>query len=356
MIKRAFVLLLSLGVLFSALIGWHLLVKAKIQKVLSKPMPPVTISTTIVKAKTWQPYINSTGSLLSLQSIDIIPEVSGLISKIYFQSGEVVKTNDPIADINDQIDQATLKRDEAALRLIESTYHRQTILYKQHVISKSDYDSASSQRDQALALVQQDQVMINKKHILAPFSGKLGIRKINLGQYIGPGQTAIVSLQMLDPLRIQFAVTQQDLSKIKIGQDLTFTVDAYPDKLFKGKVTATNGGVDPNTRMLWIEGVIPNPDLSLYPGMYGQIKIALPSVTNVIFVPQTAVEYHIYGNTVYLIEHTPHQSIAKQIFVTAGFREGENILIEKGLKSGDEVVIAGQIKLFNNAPVVVKND
>lgn len=355
MTKRMSIMLGCLIVLFGALISWRLFVNHLIENMFSQPQPPVATETVTVELHNWQPYLTSVGTLLAQQSIEVTPSIAGIVSKIYFQSATVVKQGAPLVDLEDSIEQSNLASDRANLKLATANFHRSKNLYTRHAISSVDYDTCLAALEQAKTAVTRDRALIAQKHIIAPFAGNLGLRQISLGEYIMPGGKAIVNLQTLDALAIEFSLTQQALTQIKTKQSVIFTVDAYPDTEFKGFISATNASFEKNSRMLSVRASLLNPARALYPGMYGTVKVLLPELKGVITVPQTAVEYNLYGNTVYVVQHEGARTFVKRTLVMLGARHGNIIIVEKGLQPGDEIVTVGQLKLSDHTYVEIRN-
>lgn len=322
--------------------------------------PPVYVSTVKAETKTWRPFLSAVGSLKASNGVDVNAEVSGQILLIDFQSGQHVKQGDLLVQLNDDVDQKTLERDEAKLRFDKIDYERKELLLKENAVARTAVDAAKATYLQSLAAVASDNVMINQKKIRAPFAGKIGIRQVNVGQYITTG-TGIVTLQTLNPLYVDFSLPEQDLPKIKTDQPITLKVDAYPNELFEGKITAINSMVDVNTRSIAVRATIPNGNESLYPGLFADVQVILPKVDNVITVPQSAISYSLYGDSIYVVEQkgkdkkgTP-ELIAVQKYVKTGERRGNVVAVLSGIKVGDIVVSSGQLKLHPNARVLINN-
>jgi membrane fusion protein (multidrug efflux system) len=352
LIKRMSIMLICLAILFGGLITWRFVVMGFIKKALSQPMPPITVSTMLVTTENWQPHLTSAGALLAQKTVSIMPQAAGFITKIYSDS-VIVKEGDPLLDLNDDIERANLAKDQATLKLAQANFKRFKSLYDEKVVSQADYDTALANIEQAKAAISNDNALIKQKHLVAPFNGALGIWQIGLGEYLTPGSKNIVTLQSLDPLLVQFSLTQGDLENVKIGQDVIFTMeDAFPGKEFKGKIKFNNIALNQDSRMLLTQALIENPDRVLAPGMYGTVKIMLPEIPNVIVVPQTAIEYNLYGDLIYVVHREGDKLSAKQVFVKVGQRRGDVVLIESGLKPGDEIITTGQVKLFEGAPIV----
>ncbi|MDP1573936.1 MAG: efflux RND transporter periplasmic adaptor subunit [Coxiellaceae bacterium] len=316
--------------------------------------PDVTVSAEKATSQTWHPFLTAAGSLKASNGVDVNAQVSGQITAIEFKSGQHVKQGDLLVQLDDSVDQQTLLRDQAALLFNKVDYERKQSLLKQRAVAQSAVDAAKAAYLQADAAVQSDQVLIAQKKIKAPFTGKIGIRQVNVGQYI-TSSTAIVTLQALDPLLVDFSLPEQDFPKISKDQDITIRVDAYPTQTFAGKIVAVNSAVDVNTRSIAVRATIPNPKEVLFPGLFANVAVILPVVNNVITVPQTAVTYSMYGDSVYVVENKGKEKIAVQKYVLVGDRRDNVAEITKGIVAGDEVITSGQLKLHPNATVVINN-
>lgn len=322
--------------------------------------PPITVSTVKAELKTWHPYLTSVGTLKAFNGVEVNSEVSGQVVSIAFESGEHVKQGDLLVQLNDEVDQKTLQKNEAKLRFDKIDFERKESLLKDNAVARSAVDAAKAAFLQSEAAVASDKVMIAQKKIRAPFSGKIGIRQINVGQYITSG-TAIVSLQALDPLYVDFSLPEQNIPLIHKDQDVVVKVDAYPNQVFQGKISAINSAIDVNTRSIAIRATLPNQNEILYPGLFADIHVILPQKNNVITVPQSSVTYSLYGDAVYLVKQKGDDKnqklilIATQKYVKIGDRHANDVAILEGIKAGDEVVTSGQIKLHDNARVVINN-
>lgn len=316
--------------------------------------PPVFVATTTAVYKTWKPFLRAVGSLTASNGVNVNSEVNGQIVSINFQSGQDVKQGDLLVQLNDAVDQQTLLRDQATLRFNKIDFERKQTLLKENAVAHSAVDAAKAAYLQAVAAVTSDNVLIAQKKIKAPFAGRMGIRQINIGQYISTG-TPIVSLQALNPLYVDFSLPEQDLSLLHNDQDITVTVDAYPNQVFHGKISAINSAIDVNTRSIAVRATILNEKEILYPGLFADVRVILPQVQNILTVPQSAITYSLYGDSVYVVETKGSKKIAVQKYVKVGDRRDNVIAITEGLKAGDIVVTAGQIKLHPNAAVEINN-
>src|SRR3989338_2755032 len=316
--------------------------------------PPIYVSTEKAELTTWSPYLSAVGSLKASNGVEVNSEVSGQILSIDFQSGQHVKQGDLLVQLNDQVDQKTLEKDQAKLRFDKIDYERKQILLKDNAVARTAVDAAKAAYLQSEAAVASDNVMIAQKKIRAPFSGKIGIRQVNVGQYITTG-TSIVTLQALNPLYVDFSLPEQDLPNLKNGQDVNLKVDAYPMHSFQGKIIAINPLIDVNTRSIAIRAIIPNQNEMLYPGLFAEVKVILPELQNVITVPQSAISYSLYGDSIYVVENKGKDKkgkpnlIAVQKYVKVGERRDNVIAILNGIQAGEEIVTSGQLKLHPNA-------
>ena len=334
----------------------------------SMRMPAIMVSTTKAQAVTWHPYINSVGSLTAIQGINVSPQVSGVVTKINFDSGVKVKQGDVLVVLDTNVLQAQLDNAKAALQLAQINFNRQAALYQKNAASKSDYDSAQATLEQDLATVAQQQATLDQKIIRAPFAGILGIREVSLGQYLNAGDV-ITNLQQLDPIFVDYYVPQEDVSQVHLGQAVAVTMQGYPKKIFEGKVVAIGAQLDAGTRSISVRAELQNSDVSqqLLPGMFVTVHTMLPTQPNVVTIPQTAITYTLYGDTVFVVvpqtqaesqksqlrqQYTGYQ--VNQVYVTPGDQQGTDIAIIKGLNVGDVVVTAGQLKLIEGSSVSIQ--
>jgi len=285
--------------------------------------------------------------------------LAGTVEKIAFESGDQVKQGDLLIRFNIAPDEAQLRGAEAQAALALINLNRAKDLRTQGTNAQSELDIAEAQSQQAIALVDNLKATIAKKVITAPFGGRLGLRQVNLGQFLPVG-TPIVPLQALDPLYLNFTLPQQDVVGLGPGQKVQIAVDAYPGEVFTGTVNALNSKVDDATRNLEIQATVSNSDGRLKPGMFGGVDLLRTHEDKFLVLPQTAIVYNPYGNAVYVIEQGKDEQgapvlLARQRFVQLGETRGDQVAVLKGVAVGDQVVTAGQLKLRNGAPVQVNN-
>jgi len=355
-----------------------------------KPPPPAVVSTAKTTYREWQPELRTVGTLRAVRGADLALDIAGLVTRVNVQSGEEVKEGQVLLQLRDAEDVAQLHQLEAAAVLAEVTYGRAQKQLAVQAISKADYDQAAADLKAKQAAVQQQQVNVAKKQLRAPFSGRAGIVTINPGAYLNSG-TMIVTVQQIDPVFVDFHLPQKNLSELKVGERVELRMDAFPGKAFEGALSAISPKVDDDTRNVQVEARVPNPDRLLTPGMFAGVNIDVGANQRFLTLPQTAVVYNPYGETVFVVmkkseadkkraaeaaanaDHKAQQPAAKdaskdkapplpadalvvqQTFVTTGATRGDQVAIIKGIDEGTEVVTSGQIKLKSGAPITIDN-
>jgi membrane fusion protein (multidrug efflux system) len=361
MIRRMIIMLVVIGVVLGGYFAFQQFKAKMIHQFLSSMTnPPQTVSTVTAATQTWQPEVEAVGSLRAVNGATLSLEVAGVVDKIGFQSGDDVPAGQVLLQLRAEDDAAKLAALEASAALAQVVYDRDSRQLRSQAISQAIVDSDSYNLKNARAQADEQRAVLAKKTLRAPFAGHLGIRAVDLGQYLNSG-TAVVTLQALDPLFVDFSVPQQALDQVAVGQTVTVKVDTFPDKNFQGKIIAVNPSVDTDSRNVQMRASLPNPDHRLLPGMFATIDIAAGAPAPHVTLPQTAITYNPYGSTVYLVEKNdadtspqPHLT-AKQTIVTTGETRGDQVAVLTGVKVGDVVVSAGQIKLHNGTQVVVNN-
>ncbi len=359
--KIAFLIILII-VIFILL--WNILRNYLIERRISQNTPITTISTAFAHQQTWQPYLYAIGTFIATNGVNISTQEAGNVMQINFQSGQRTKKGDLLVLIDDRVEQAQLQNNLAAMKLAEITLERNRQLAAQSAVSKQALDEATAKYQQAAALTAQTKAIIDYKHITAPFDGKLGIRNINLGQYVKPGDN-IVPLQNLDPLYVNFFLPEKEIAKLYVGQPIELSVDSPQNKIFTGKINAINSLVDVQTHTITVQATIPNPYEELYPGLFARIKVILAAKKNVVVLSQTAINYTLYGSTVYIVK--PYQKTShiekeeNKLFtvdlrpVRIGEQKKGKVVILSGVKAGEMVVTSGQLKLNNGQLVKINN-
>ena len=355
------VMLLITGVIFGGIFGFQAWVAYKTKKYLSSMgVPPQTVSTIKAGYKEWQPQLSAVGTLRAVHGADLAPEVGGVISAIHFRSGQDVKAGAPLVQLNDAADVAQLDSLKASAELAAVNYRRDLGQLKVQAVSRAVVDADAANLKIAKARVAQQQALVDKKNLRAPFAGRLGIRAVDLGQYVAPG-TKLVTLQALDPMYVDFNVPQGELGRIHPGMTVNATANALPQERFEGKIEAIDAKIDPSTRNLVVRASLHNPTHHLLPGMFVSVTVDTGAAERRLTLPQTAITFNPYGNTVFLVEQKGKgpdgkpKLVAVQRFVTTGATRGDQIAVLSGVKEGETVVTAGQLKLRNGVPVIVNN-
>ncbi|HTX05718.1 MAG TPA: efflux RND transporter periplasmic adaptor subunit [Steroidobacteraceae bacterium] len=355
---RLIIVLAVVIVLVGGAVAWNMLKAHFIRKAMAQnASPPQTVSTATAEYSAWQPEVRAVGSLRAIHGVEVTTEVAGLVRDVDFKSGSDARAGQTLVQLNADPDIAQLQALTAEANLAALVYHRDLIQYQAQAISRSqlDTDSANlkSTREQEAAQA----ALVAKKTIRAPFAGRLGITTLNPGQYLNPGDP-IVTLESVDPIYVDFHLPQDDLSRVAVGQTVHVTTDAFPGRSFDGKIASIDPLVDPSTRNFEAEAVIGNPEHELLPGMFVRTTVDAGAKVSYLTLPQTAVTYNPYGETVYLVRNPAKPGghpTAELAFVTPGPTRGDQVAIIKGLKAGDVVVSSGQMKIKNGTPLIVNN-
>lgn len=320
--------------------------------------PPETIASAVVRSEKWPDALTAVGSVSADQGVTVAPEISGTVREIAFESGAAVNKGDLLVKLDTSLEDAQLRAAQAQAELARLTAERTKKLLADKTVSQSELDTAEAAWKQAQANADAILATIDKKTIRAPFSGRLGIRLVNLGEQLDAGK-AIVSLQSLTPVFVDFSLPQQDLEKLQTGLKVRVTSDAYPGKQFEGELTAINPGLDATTRSVGLRAKFANAEKLLRPGMFMNVAVELPGEQNVLAIPSTAVLSAPYGDAVYLVQMQATNGVtnlvAQQKFIRTGRAHGDFVSVESGLKVGDRVVSAGLFKLHNGSPIQVNN-
>ncbi|NQD91591.1 efflux RND transporter periplasmic adaptor subunit [Pseudomonas sp. CrR25] len=331
----------------------------------STPQPAISVSAAAAEVRPWQSRLPAIGTLTAFQGVDLTVEVGGTVREVLFRSGEKVTLAQPLIQMDSEVERASLATAEAELGLARVEFERGRSLVSRSNISKSEFDRLSAELQKASASVAQLQAQLAKKRILAPFSGTIGIRQVDVGDYLSPG-VAIATLQDLSTLFVDFFLPEQAVPKLAIDERVRFSVAAYPDEVFEGKIDAINPKVEDTTRNVQVRATLDNPDNKLLPGMFANLEVLLPGEPQHIVVPETAITYTLYGNSVYVIgerkdedgavlkdDQGQAQLAVERRFVETGERRDGQVVIIKGLEAGEQVVTAGQLKLDNGAHVAI---
>ncbi|HUP91752.1 MAG TPA: efflux RND transporter periplasmic adaptor subunit [Solimonas sp.] len=373
--KRMIIVVGACVVVFGGVFGW----KAFMGKMMGQyfdhmPVPPATITTAAAQQMTWDSTLEAIGSLVPVNGANLTTESGGIVTAIHFESGASVEKGEPIVTLDKAREEGELRRLEAQAQLAEINRSRRAKLLKLDAVSKSDYDAAVSAANAAKAAVEAQRGTLGQKEIRAPFAGQLGIRRVNIGQYVAPG-TPIVSLQSMAPVFVDFALAEQQIGGVQPGQQVKVTAEAYPGVSFSGEVLAVEPRVDEATRNFNVRATLPNHELKLHPGQFVRVTLSLAGEHKVLVVPRTAISYSSYGTAVFVVQPKkpdPAGAEAKkeapkpgeppaatlevaQRFVKTGEVRGDFVAITDGLEEGEQIATSGLLKLHNQQPVIVDN-
>ena len=345
MTKRMIIMLAAVGVLFGGLFGFKAFLGGAIRKSISaQGIPPQTVSTAKAQFTEWQGEFQAVGTLRAVRGADLAPELPGLITAIHFQSGQEVAEGAPLVQLNNESDVAKLQSLMAAVELAETIYDRDQKQLAIQAVSQAVVDADAATLKSAKAQVAEQRALVAKKLVRAPFAGRLGIRAVDVGQYVNAG-TKLVTLQALDPVYVDFFAPQKSLGRIALGQKIVLRTDAFQGQQFPGEVSSIDPKVDPATRNVQVRATVRNAKRSLLPGMFATVVIASGGPQRFLTLPQTAVSYNPFGDTVFVVEESKGKDdkvalVAQQKFVTTGEARGDQVAILSGIKEGDTVVTA----------------
>jgi membrane fusion protein (multidrug efflux system) len=323
--------------------------------------PPESVSSVLAREEKWQGTITAIGSVTAVQGVTVTPELAGIIHEIAFESGAVVAKDALLVRLDTSTEEAQLHALEAQEELARLTLARERSLRSQNMVAQSELETAEATLKQTQGMADATRAIIQKKTIRAPFAGRLGIRLVNLGQYLDTGKP-IVSLQSLTPIYADFSLPQQELARLQTGMRVRLTTDAYPGRQFDGTLTAINPDLDPQTRSVGLQATFENADQLLRPGMFARVEVLLPEERAVLVVPATSVLSAPYGDSVYVIESKPGKDsgkpelVVRQQFIRTGSARGDFVSVETGLKPGERIVSAGIFKLRNGMSVIENNE
>jgi len=360
MTKRMIIMLAAVGVVLGLVFGFQIFKGIMIKKYMSGGQPPQTVATVVAKAEDWHTAFSAAGSLRAVRGSDLAFEVPGIIDEIMFQSGDEVKAGTPLVRLRSEDDQARLASLDASAALARSTLDRNRRSFEAKAISQAALDVDAANLKTAEAAVTQQRAMVNKKILKAPFSGKVGVRLVDVGQYINPG-VAVVTLQQLDPIFADFYVPPQQAAILSVGMKVAIKTDGDGQTSLEGKISAINPKVENANRSVLVRAAMDNPGGKLLPGTPVTLDVFTGKVDHYLTVPTTAVTYNPYGSTVFVVSESGKDEagkpkyVANQTFVTTGPARGDQVSVLSGLKEGETIITAGQMKVQNGAAVVINN-
>jgi len=389
MAKRILIAGIIVGLFLGGVGYFNLVFKPKmIGEFMAKMVPPpATVTAELAKTATWVDRERAIGTLVAIEGVDVAPQVGGIVTEYLFDSGHDVEKGQKLVKLDTSVEEADLADHKATLQQTNLDFERHSKLVKTNAVSQAMLDSSIAKRDSAAAEVQKTEALIAQKNITAPFAGRLGLRRVEKGQYVSPGQ-ALVWLQALDPIWVDFPVPEVSVGKFAIGSKIELTADAFPGETFKGEIEAFDAKLGADTRTLMVRARLPNPDRKLLPGMFANVAVLAGGAKEVVTVPRTAVTYGLYGDSVWVVKKeaarpaamppptasaepvasaiasdaTPTASLpaepkltGERRFVRVGSSQGDRIAILEGIMPGEEVVTSGQLKLQPGATIKVDN-
>jgi membrane fusion protein, multidrug efflux system len=365
--KRMLIMLILAGVVFGAVFGMKWFGKLKMVEYLeTRPVPPATVSAAEVRTMRWDNRLEAIGSLVPVNGAELTTEVGGIVTALHFESGQQIAKGALLVSLDARDERGELQRLQAQAELAELNRKRREQLYKLEVISKSDYDAAVAEANAARAAAEAQAGRLAQKEIRAPFAGQLGIRRVNVGQYVSPG-TALVTLQSLDPIDVDFTLPEKYTGRIEPGFKVSVRVESQPERSFAGEVLAVEPRIDAATRNFGVRARLPNPDGLLRAGQFGRVVLLLPGEREVLAIPRTAVEYSSYGTSVFVVRERkaadgqasqqgqPALEVVQR-FVRLGDSRGDYVAVIDGLEAGAQIATSGLMKLRNEQPVIINNE
>ncbi|MCI4677656.1 efflux RND transporter periplasmic adaptor subunit [Rhodoblastus acidophilus] len=342
---------------------FHFQIKPEIARaaIAAMPRPAAGVAVEAARAETWAPHVSAIGTFKSVPGIDVSSQVAGIVAAIAFKNGQDVEKGALLVKLDDSTEQADLRTNKAQMKNAQQAFDRQKMLQASGVAARANFDLAQALRDQAAGAEDKTLALIGQKTITAPFAGRLGIRKVDVGQYVAAG-SPMVSLQRLDPIYLDFPAPEQDYPNLYIGQEVSARLDAFPGTRFKGKVSNIDARVDPTTRAILVRAEFANPDKKILPGMFGHVDFEAGKPARVVTAPRTSVAFSLYGDSVFVVRPDDKQKgfdgplHVERRSVKVGDAQGDRIVLLAGVEPGEKVVTEGQIKLQPGAHVRIEPD
>ena len=351
-------MLLGCLLLFGGIFAFKMLGKYMMNRAFdTMPLPPATVSSTVIERQSWKQVLAAVGSVRAVNGVEVTSQAQGVVSAIHFESGQWVGAGEPLVELSAAPEKAQLEVLRAELKLARRNYTRIKALHKQGVTTDAELDDSLSRLEQVLASLEVQRATVDERRIVAPFSGQLGIRRVDLGENVSPGDP-VVSLEQLDPIYVDFALPERHFAQVVLGLPITITTGAYPKRLFPGKITAIDPRVDRASRNFLVQASLQNPERKLRPGMYADVTVELAAARRVLVVPRTAISFAPYGDSVFLLKKNEAGDgmVAQRQLVKTGEERGDLVEILQGVSEGEQVATSGLLKLRNGAAVVINNE
>lgn len=352
---RFVIVIVFLGVVLGGIFGYKIFQFGQMQEQFAQPQAPAIVAATTAEIRSWRPVIKAVGSLEAVNGIRVANEVPAVVESIHFESGDTVAAGDLLVRLDAEIDEAALRTRRAEAQLAEQEFKRLADLLPKRAVSQAEYDEAKANYDAAQARVNEAEAQLNKKIIRAPFAGSVGLRMVDRGEYLATG-SPIVEINMLDPIYVDYTLSERELSSVDTGYEVAVTVAAVPEQTFMGEVTAINSSVNPETRTVRLRATLANPDQVLKPGMFATVQTRQPKAEDLVTVPRTAISYNTYGDFVFVItENEDGEQVVKRRTVTTGLTRDGRVAISSGLEAGEQVVAKGLLRLRAGQQVTIQD-
>ncbi|BES73062.1 MexH family multidrug efflux RND transporter periplasmic adaptor subunit [Marinobacter nanhaiticus D15-8W] len=354
--SRFAIVIVVLVVVLGGIFGYTFYRFGKMQEQMSQPQPPAVIEATTAQRTSWIQAIKAVGSITAINGVEVANEVAGVVESVGFDSGDRVEKGDILLRMDTSTDEAALRTQRAEAQLAVQQFNRTSDLLPKRAVSQAQYDEAKANMEAARARVNEAEAQLQKKIIKAPFDGTLGLRLVDQGQYLAVG-TPIVEINMLDPIYVDYTISEKELINVDVGHDVVATVAALPDEEFRGKVSAINSSVNPQTRTVRIRATLKNPEQALRPGMFATIQTVRPQERDVVTLPRTAISFNTYGDFVYVLkEKDDGQLVTERRSVETGGTRSGRVEVTNNLEAGEQVVATGLLRLRSGQPVEIKSE
>lgn len=343
--SRFIVVTIGLVIVFGGIFGWKAFEFRMMQQHLSKEDPPAVIEATQAKTRQWVPSLNSVGSIRAVNGIRVANELPGVVETIRFESGDMVAKGDVLVELDVESDRAALETRRAEAESARRTFERVSNLVERNAVSQAEFDEAEAAYDAARARVREQEALVRKKILRAPFDGKTGLRLVDQGEYMPTG-TAAVEINMVDPIYAEYSIAEKHLSGVDVGDAVIVSVAAYPDRVFEGEISAINSSVTAENRSVRVRATLDNGDGALRPGMFASVRTLEPEPREAVVVPRTSVSFNTYGDFVYVLnENDEGELVTERRSVETGPERDGVVEVESGLEPGERIVANGLLRL-----------
>lgn len=354
--SRFVIVIIVLAVVLGGLFGYKMYQFGQMKEMLSQPQPPAVIEATKAERTSWTPSLKSVGSVTAINGVQIANEVPGVARDVVFESGDRVEEGDILVRLDGEVAEAALRTRRAEARLARQEFERVEDLLPRKAVSQSQYDEAEANLAAAKARVKEAEAQLAKKTLRAPFSGTLGLRLVDQGEYLATG-SPVVEINMLDPIYVDYTVSEKELNNIEVGHEVNATVAAVPDQTFDGEISAINSSVSPESRTVRVRATISNPDRKLRPGMFATVRTLRPESRDVVTIPRTAISFNTYGDFVFVVtENDNGELITERRSVETGEVRDGRLEVKTNLEAGDRVVATGLLRLRAGQRVEIKSE